>query len=309
MAEKQNGSRRPIADISDFAQHTCVSAHPCKLAFIALVALSLNACSPPKQEEADTATVEPQRNQVGFFERPVTLAAVRASGEAIPALVLLETDAWAAVMGSDSPRFALYNDGTAIWRRGDGFRTKRLNGSEMAQLYADLNLDYLGPLHGYYDAAPMTDQPEATILDYRRDKATIVSVYGSLSSPEVRRKTPKAIVGVYDKLLSFDQPGADWLPDKVEVMVWPYEHAPEASIVWPKDLPDLTDASTVQRGDSFSIYVPSSKLRHIRDFLAHRKEKGAIEIGGKKWAAAIRFPFPAERLWMAPNVEAEGSGS
>ncbi len=179
----------------------------------------------------------------------------------------------------------------------------------MARLFADLNLDYLGQLHGHYDAAPMTDQPEATILDYRRDKATIVSVYGSLSSPKVRRKTPNTIVSVYDKLKGFDRPGIDWLPDKVEVMVWPYEYAPEASIVWPEDLPDLTDASTVQRGDSFSIYVPSSKLRQVRDFLARRKEKGAIEIGGRKWAAAIRFPFPAEHLWMAPNTEAEESGS
>lgn len=278
-----------------------------KLAVTALVALHLIACSPVKQGKADTATVQPQPNQVSFFERPATLAAVRASGDAVPVVVLLGTDAWAAVIGSDSPIFALYDDGTAIWRRGDGFRTTRLKASELAQLYAELNLDGLGPLYGRYEAAPMTDQPEANILDYRRDKPTIVSVYGSLRSPKVRERIPKAIATVYDKLESFNHSGANWLPDKFEVMVWPYEYAPEASIVWPEDLPHLTDASTVKRGDSYSIYVPSSKLRQVRDLLARRSEKGAIEIGGKKWAVAIRFPFPAERLWMAPNAEVEGS--
>jgi hypothetical protein len=185
---------RPIADIGNRAQRVLVNSQSFKLAVIALVGLPVIACSPAKQGKADTATVQPQPNQVSFFERPATLAAVRASGDAVPALVLLGRDPSAAVIGSDTPIFALYDGGTAIWRRGDGFRTTRLEASELAQLYADLNLDALGPLYGHYEAAPMTDQPETIILDCRRDKSTIVSVYGSLRSPEVRegfrRKSP-----------------------------------------------------------------------------------------------------------------------
>src|SRR5947207_391514 len=37
-----------------------------------------------------------------------------------PVLVLVETDPWAMVLGSDSPRFALYENGLAIYRTQDG---------------------------------------------------------------------------------------------------------------------------------------------------------------------------------------------
>jgi hypothetical protein len=99
-----------------------------------------------------------------------------------------------------------------------------------------------------------------------------------------------------------------WLPQNIEVMVWPYEYAPEASIDWPRDLPNLDDPSTVSRGDLFSIFVPAAKLEKVQTVLARRKEKGAIVINGKKWAAGIRFPFPQEQLWMAPNQELGASG-
>ena len=266
-----------------------------------LLVFTFLACSPAKQTPPQA---KPQRDEVRFFERPATLAAIRKSGEAVPALVLMETDPWAAVIGSDSPTVALYEDGTIIWRTGTAFRTTHLNRAELERLYTKLNPDALRPFYGRYDVAPMTDQPDEDLVVYRGDKPTFISVYGSLKSPEVRAKIPSEIVAAYDTLKDLNLPSsAEWLPPKFEIMVWPYEYAPDASIDWPKDLPDLKDGSTVKRGDSFSIYVPSSQLQEVRAFLAHRTEKGAIQIDGKKWAAAIRFPFPAERLWMAPNTE------
>jgi hypothetical protein len=157
-----------------------------------------------------------------------------------------------------------------------------------------------------YEGTGATDQPIEDLLLYHGPKPGLISVYGSLESPEVRAKIPPEIVRAYDRLKAFNPPDStEWLPDRVEVMVWPYEYAPEPSIQWPKDLPDLNDARAVKRGDSFSIFVPSSKLPELRAFLARRNEKGAIDINGKKWAASIRYPFPAERLWMTPNPEVE----
>jgi hypothetical protein len=281
-----------------------MGATPRSLVIAFFSASLITACSPAKNAQAE-ATVKPQPDQVGFFERPATLAAVRASGGAVPVLVLLEMDPRAAVLGADSPVFALYRDGKVIWRRGDGFRTTRLSALAAAKLRADLDLDRLRPLYGYFEATASSDQPETSILAYENKKPTIVSVYGSMHAPEIRAKVPTAISHVFDRLTRFDHAGTAWLPEKVEVMIWPYDYAPEASVPWPKDLPDLDDRNTVKAGDSFSLFVPSARLQDVRQVLARRRELGAIEIGGKKWAAAIRFPFPAERLWIAPNSEAK----
>lgn len=272
-----------------------------------LLSLLCLGCSPTKEASPQA---RPQRDQMRFFERPAALAAVRASGEPVPVLVLIKQDAWLDVLGSDSPMFALYEDGTVIWRKGDGFRTTRLNQSAMERLLAELNPDALRPLYGRYDALQVTDQPEEDLLLYRGERPTFISVYGSLDSSAVRGSTPTAIVSAYDKLKQFNPPqSTDWLPDSIEVMVWPYAYAPEPSIKWPKDLPDLNDPHTLKRGDSFSIYIRSSKLQEVRAFLAHRSEKAAIEIDGKKWMVGIRFPFPTERLWMAPNPEIKAAAN
>lgn len=277
----------------------------------AVSVLACFACSSAKQAPAkhdpaqqQTTTLQPRRDQVRFYERPATLDAVRTSGEPIPAVVLIQRDAWADVLGSDSPLFALYEDGTVIWRKANGFRATRLSPSGVQRLIGSLNPDALRALYGRYQGEQGTDQPEEDLLLYRGDKPTFISVYGSLDNQYVRTSVPALIATAYDWLKAFNPPSsAAWLPERIEVMLWPYEYAPDASVEWPKDLPDLRDARTVKRGDSFSIFVPSSKLQEVRALLARRKEKGAIKINGRKWAAGIRFPFPTERLWMAPNPE------
>jgi hypothetical protein len=34
------------------------------------------------------------------------------------------------------------------------------------------------------------------------------------------------------------------------------------------------------------------------DFLKTQKEKGAVEIDGKKWVVSYRFAFPSEPVWL-----------
>lgn len=269
-----------------------------------LLTISCIACTPAKQ-----ATVQPQPDQVLFFERPLTLAAARKSNEPSPLVVLLERDPWLMVVGSDSPAFALYEDGTVIRRTSTGFRKSRLTGKELGQLLAGLNLEAMPPLYGRYEAEDSTDQPEQDLLIYQGNKPVFISVYGSLDQPEVRSKIPKAIVAAYDALKAFDHsPSREWLPDNIEVMVWPYEYAPEPSIKWPEEWPGLNDPNTVERGESsFSIYMPSARLGDVRAFLDRRSAKGAVEIDGRKWSASIRFPFPQEKLWMAPHPELDST--
>jgi len=279
--------------------------------FPILLLLLLGGCNPVQPSGAESGAVSADPAQVRFYERPLTLAAARKANEPVPILVLLESDPWASVIGSDSPAFALYEDGTIIRRTATGFGTTRLTRTELERFLAGLDLAAIAPLYGRYRAADASDQPEHSLLVYRGEEPVFVSVYGSLEQDDVRSSIPNAIVAVYDKLSAFEHsPSRDWLPETIEVMIWPKKYAPGPSIRWPEGWPALNDPHTVARGDdSFSIFLPSTRLAELRAFLERRSAKGAIEIDGRKWAAGIRFPFPQENLWMAPNPEVEASES
>jgi hypothetical protein len=272
---------------------------------IALLA-TLSCCHSPKASQQND--VHPQRDEVRFFERPRTLAAAKKSAVPMPALVLIESDPWLDVVGSDSPSLALYEDGTVIQLKGNGFVATQLTRDSRDKLLQSVSAEALRPFYGEFAATTSTDQITEELLVYHGVKPVFISVYGSLEDPEVRSKIPSQVVAAFDTLKAFNPPAEHpWLPHQIEVMVWPYEYTPDVSTEWPRDLPDLNDPDTVSRGDSFSIFVPASKLDEVRATLARRKEKGAILINGKKWAASIRFPFPQEQLWMAPNNEVQPS--
>lgn len=219
-----------------------------------------------------------------------------------PLVVLLESNPWATVIGSDSPRLALYDDGLVIYRAEAAFKSVKLSGPEATKLQASLNVNALACVLGHYEAEDATDQPTETIFIGRGGKLSPISVYGIPEGPAV----PAAMTAAYEKLVKFDHPAArTWHPEKVEVMVWPYDYAPEASIIWPKEWPGLDSPETVKRGDSFSIYLPAADYPRLIEFLKGRNEKGAVKIGGKKWAADVRFPFPREEEWMKAIAEGD----
>lgn len=256
------------------------------------------ACDPPgaNRLKGDVAAV-------AALDCPGALTAARRSGTPAPLLILLETDPWAMVIGSDTPAFALYEDGRAIYRTKSGYRSVKLAAGELRGFLESLELDALAGSSGGYTATEWTDQPQNWLLIYGAKDPIFIWVYGSFREEAVRAKLPPEIVAIRDKLRSFEDGRASkWLPGEFEVMIWPYDYAPDPSIVWPKKWPGLDAPTTRSRGeDRFSLYLPSAVLESLRAFLATRREKGAVEIGGKKWAASFRLPFPHEKLWMAPK--------
>ncbi|MEO6053068.1 MAG: hypothetical protein ABIP97_03565 [Chthoniobacterales bacterium] len=235
-----------------------------------------------------------------------------------PILVVLEQNPWLSVIGSDSPTFALYDDGSIYYLRGKPtteepfqFRTVKDAASKGAEL---LGFDPT-KMKNEYEISSATDQittviwtPEKRIEVYgnwrkaREDK-------GGNSGPQwkaivererkMRESLPAEIRASLTRIdQERDREGKAWFAAKVEVMFCPYEYAPDASINWPKDWPDLTAKDTHKRGSSFSVFLPSEKLPDLRGFLATRKKNGAVLIDGKKMAVAIRLPFPAEEIWM-----------
>ena len=217
-----------------------------------------------------------------------------------PILVILEYDPWRMVIGSDSPTFVLYEDRQIIFRSETEYKSTILSETEYDRFLDELELDSrLSILENKYTLARGTDQVTTLMLFYRKDKEAFVSVYGSLRDEETRKKAPKPLLSLFDTAIEHRfQQSQTWLPKKVEVIIWPYSYAPEKSMQWPEGWPGLDDPNTVQRGDSYSIFLPSSDLNELRSLLKKKKAKSAIEIGGQKWASSLRFPFPSEEAWM-----------
>jgi hypothetical protein len=230
-----------------------------------------------------------------------------AGTDAAPLIVLLEENPWLMAIGSDSPSFALYGDGTVIYRTEAGYRSAVLAPITMARLVTGLDTVALSCLAGHYPASDATDQPTVHLFLFDGEAPAHLSFYGSPKSLAARALVPAKFVAAIDRLRGFSAPDArDWVPDAVEVMVWDYSHSRDASIVWPARWPGLDHPTTVKRRDAYSLYVPGTDYEALLAFLRTRKQRGAVKIGGKKWSASLRFPFPHEKSWMPAGLVEPG---
>lgn len=175
-------------------------------------------------------------------ERPVATAQRR------PLIILIERNPWLMVIGSDSPSFALYDDGLVIFRRTrkDGkpeYASMVFSAEERSRFVSSLGIDdsFYG-LKDYYDSyeaanISVTDQPtnELYLWDWGGGKQKHVTVYGNLRQeraekprldetimrehPELaeglrqaaeapRAGTPRAFLKVFDQLVSFESESA-----------------------------------------------------------------------------------------------------
>jgi len=228
-----------------------------------------------------------------------------------PIAVVLVSDPWLMVIGSDTPNFVLYEDGQLIRLKvmpGDRavYFWKQLSEVEFNEIKTQIRA--CGPFPskpGRISLTEATDQPETSIMIDFGESHFLRSVYG-LSWPEERSvpglkgkprlsKETRSLTAV---LAKFTPTGMqEWKPRYIEAMVWPFEYAPDESIKWPKDWPGLSSESAMKRRDAYSIFLPGSQLERVSAFLATRKEKGAVEIDGKKWAVSVRLTFPSEPVW------------
>lgn len=219
-----------------------------------------------------------------------------------PLVLLYVRDPWLMVIGSDSPKFALYDNGLVIYASGknkpeEAFLSKLLSPPELRELLTALDLERrLGGLDGKRIGASMkTDQPTNRLCYWVDGKLRAVSVYGSLhtSNPE-REQVPKPFLEVFDFLTQFRAKGASpWLPPQIEVMIWPFDYSRETPRPWPKEWPGLDDPATRKRGDtSYSVFLDSRHFSAFLDLLRSMKSGQAMLIEEKKWAISYRLPFP-----------------
>jgi hypothetical protein len=225
-----------------------------------------------------------------------------------PSFVLIEYNPWAMVIGADSPSFALYDDGTIIfWKRlgrGGLYLSVKLTEKASSELLRRINPQAFGSLINRYEpAAGITDQPEYLIVVQKPDgQYKGVSIYGSLrrvgGTLLQTKEVPQILIDAFQLVSTYDNADArEWLPDFIEVIIWPYEYAPDKNLPWPKDWPTLRDLKTIKRGDGYSLFIEKSRYGALTTFLSKRREKQAVQIDGKKWAISIRMPFPSESTW------------
>lgn len=237
-----------------------------------------------------------------------------------PIAVLIQTDPWAMVMGADTPIFALYENGDLIYLKessGDGpkYFKKTLTANELKAARAKLLSfgDFQNIKHRY-ELSRVTDQPETKIFLAVDGKTLATVIYGLSIKKGIPTKTPIAessplpdsIKKLYAYIIGPDVTGASrWTPTYIEAMIWGYDYAPDESIHWPKEWPGLKSSHAISRGSSYSIFLPGSDHSKLSAFLSTRKEKGAVEIDGKKWAVSVRHTFPNEPIWHEAFSDAE----
>jgi hypothetical protein len=235
-------------------------------------------------------------------------------GEAAePLLVLVEANPWALVLGSDSPKLALYDDGVVIYQKDGAYLAARLDTDDVQNFMDALQLEALTELAGNYSISELTDQPTTEIFLWADGQYKRIWIYGSLNSeaPDLGptrlaglSQLPPQVAASYRRMSSFDRPDAvAWAPEAIEVMISPYEHAPDESIIWPSRWPGLDHPGTRQRGNGLSLFIPASEDAALRAFLQEQRELGAVLIDGRKWAVSTRFPFPKEDRWMSIGAD------
>jgi hypothetical protein len=218
--------------------------------------------------------------------------------------VWLENDPWRAVIGSDSPAFAMYEDGQVIFLKEDetgepGYFSVMLSQEEQTRFLKTLAIDEdFFALETFYSAAEMTDQPNHTLLVSDGVALKRVQVYGDIRGElEARLAAPKPFWELVEQLSTYDHEQATtWTPQKVEVMIWPYDTS--EAMPWPEDWPDLDHPTTWYRGDdNYSIYLDWPRFEGLRQRL-QQETPGALLINGKSWAYSYRYPFINEHLWL-----------
>jgi hypothetical protein len=219
-----------------------------------------------------------------------------------PLVLLTEYNPWAMVVGSDSPTFALYADGTVIYWSGEPrsgkYMTATLTPSEVSELLTAAHLDKAEDFGGCYSVADYTDAPTNVLVVKTVAGYKTVDVYGVVRNTEhiPPSRLPENLQNAFRVLLAFNSSNAKaWEPPYFEVMMWPFSYA-KSSAPWPSIFPGVADKNTRRTSRGIKLFLPFSQLDQYRAFVSKLKSTQAVLLDGKKWAISQRIPFPHEGI-------------
>lgn len=235
--------------------------------------------------------------------------------------VLVEHNPWAMVIGADTPRVSLFDDGTVIRLEPRGEKdaprlmVSQLTAAELAKVRKDVHPGAgFWKLADHYNVMPgVTDMMTTELVVYDGQKFKDTSVYGyapekwdppaftRMSTSDAGDRLPPEFERICKVLMTLKPRNAvPWQPRWLEVIVWPYEHSPEAPLPWPAKWPNLKSRMAFpQQGSMSSIILPGAEEQALREFLGQLGERQAVGIGGKKWSVEYRPVMPGSRVAQA----------
>ena len=237
-----------------------------------------------------------------------------------PVAVLLQEKPWAAIMGAETPRMVIYDNGDVIYSRGSG--------DEQTYFFAEMSFpalasvtNHLAPvatlanLKPRYRVTGATDQGAALFYLHVNGKEVVTSVYGlrpedDSGGPKARdlSKTPVELRQLYHYLLTVDfSESRPWHSTYAEAMIFPTDDVSGGLLHWPKSWPDLKSDRVIKRKEGYSIFLDGSMRDELKTFLAGEKKDGAVEIDGRNWSVASRSVFPSEPVWRRAFSTLEGN--
>jgi hypothetical protein len=208
---------------------------------------------------------------------------------------------WALVPGGAPPIFTLYEDRSIIYfdNQEGVYKHVILSEDEFIQISKMLLNRRILTLEKYYSTSGWTCQNMYHFFFRISDLQYPITVYGHPTKMEEGATLPpKEIREIFTLVSNYEHEDATkWLPAKIEVFFWPYDHAPAESVAWPDSWPDLDDPTTVRKGElSYSVFLDSKYLDELKGFIKTRKPKGAVLINGQKMSIYYRFPIPGENF-------------
>ncbi len=222
---------------------------------------------------------------------------------ASPQVVLVESNTWLMVVGSDSPTFAMYEDGIAIYRSSQpspsGYVSAKLTAEESRALLLKITPVATEHLNNSYTLTEATDQPTNKLQVWNQGRRTVVVVYGNLREAlGARAKAPPSLVAALDAISSFSVLAQrPWLPEHIEVLLWPYEYSPEVPVAWPPEWPPISKAKARGTNGLVQLLLPGTELQNLQKFIGNLRPKQAVSFGSSKWAISYRIPLPEEEKW------------
>jgi len=228
-----------------------------------------------------------------------------------PKVGLYEQNAWAMVLGSEVPSVIVFADGSAIRQRAPvaaGGDPRLVEGrlANVATLLRELERELIA-LPEKTSVSHATDQPTTSIL-LETDQGWIRrAVYGIAPGcqavPHATQPAPAGFLAACRALL--DAPTIDehdYMIEKVEVMLWDYEHSPETPAPWPKTVPPPPAVAPPQKG-VVSHAIDGRHLERLRSFLASLGPRQAVAFNDHKWSVEVRVLLPGDAHLTHVNRE------
>ncbi len=226
-----------------------------------------------------------------------------------PMAVLVQENPWASVVGAETPRIVVYENGDVIYTRDMPEEKKefhflaRLDMNAMSAVKDHLRtVTNLSNLQRTYQLSESTGLGSSLFYLNVDNREVVVSVYGLHPGGDATYvqtgRIPDPLRQLYNYLWTLQFAEArPWHSSYIETMIWPNDTSTEPAIVWPKDWPGLASDRALPRGDGYSIFLDGNRLGALKKFLATQKSKSAVEIDGRKWSLTWTPVFPSEPVW------------